>query len=63
MSSTATTLTVNDELLCVSSEVLLPYASHRLRKEAFGHESVNVPEFVGAGLHHLLLSNLQRLHV
>jgi len=55
-------LTKNDELLSVSFEILLPERMHGVRKASFSHKSVNISQFVGAGLqHHLLLSDLQRL--
>lgn len=53
---------VNDKLPGVSFEILLSYRVHCLRKAAFGHKSVNVTEFIGAGFNHLLLRHLQRLH-
>lgn len=57
-----TILTVDDKFLRVSLQVLPPQRVHGVRKAAFGHESVNVTQLVGAGLHHLLLRHRQRLH-
>lgn len=57
-----TILTIDDKFLRVSLQVLSPQRVHGVRKAAFGHESVNVTQLVGAGLHHLLLRHRQRLH-